>query len=106
MLHRSSLLILSVLNARKFYASKDFKPDEYKGQPLTIQWYSFLFSTSIQFHRELIERYTAPHEYSRHVIVMYRSRAYSVEMIRTDVMGEEVMPTYEEIKVPTIASLT
>ncbi|XP_031556780.1 choline O-acetyltransferase-like [Actinia tenebrosa] len=98
MLHRSSLLILSILKARDFYTGQEFKPDEYKGQPFTMQWYSFLFSTSVQFHRELIERYTAPREYSRHVIVMYGGRAYSVEMIRTDVMGEEVMPTYEEIK--------
>lgn len=105
MLHRSSLLILSVLKAREFYIRQDFKPDEYKSQPLTMQWYGFLFSTSVQFHCELIERYTAPRGYSRHVIIMYRGRVYSVDMIRTDVMGEEVMPTYEEIKVLAFASL-
>jgi hypothetical protein len=99
MLHRATSLILSVLKTRAFYAGGDFTPDEYKGQSLTMQWYSYLFSTSIQFHRELIERYTAPREYSRHIVVMCRGRVYNVELIRKDVMGEEVMPTYEEIKV-------
>lgn len=99
MIHRATLLILSILKAREFYCGDQFNPDMYKDNPLTMQWYSYLFGTSIQFHRELIERYTTSREYSRHIVVIYKEKLYKVHLIRKDVMDEDVMPTYEEVKV-------
>jgi len=99
MVHRTASLLLAILKSREYYRSIKFCPDMYKGKPLTMQWYSYLFSTSLQFHRELVERYTGSREKSTHVVVIYQQRLYKVELIRKDIVGEEVMPSYEEIKV-------
>lgn len=99
MLHRATTLLSAILKAREYYSGTEYSPDMYKDRPMTMRWYSYLFGTSIQFHRELIERHTTSRECSTHVVVIYQQKLYKVELIRKDVMGEEVMPSYEEIKV-------
>ncbi|EDO44789.1 predicted protein [Nematostella vectensis] len=97
--HRATTLILAILETREFYSSADIGPDFYRrSKPMSMQWYSFLFATSLQVHRDHVERHVTPRARARHVIVMLRGRLYQVQLVRRDAMGAEIMPTYEEVK--------
>ena len=99
MILRAASLVLALLEVRKSVLNGEIEQDMHKGQPQTMQWYNYVFSSGLVFHSECIERYRAPTEYSRHIVVLIGGAMYKVEVLRSDNMGQEIMPSFAEIKV-------
>lgn len=99
MIARASALILALLEVRRSIMGNELDKDSYKGQPQTMQWYKYVFSSGLEFHEGCIERYRAPTAYSRHMVVLIGEAMYHVELLRYSANGEEFLPCYAEIKV-------
>ena len=99
MVNRASFLIDGLLKARDFYMSSDFNQDMIKKTPLSMQWYNYIFSCSMQFLPGSIERYKAPADHSRHIIVMVRGNMYKVDLTYISRDGQEKRLTNNQLKV-------
>ena len=96
---RAVSLIDGLMKARDFYMSSDFNQDVIKKTPLSMQWYNYIFSCSMQFLPGSIERYKAPAGDSRHIIVMVRGNMYKVDLTCTNKDGQEIGITNNELRV-------
>lgn len=93
-INRAVSLIHGLMKAREFYSSGEFTQDTMKGRALSMQWYNYIFSCSMQFLPGSIERHKAPDSLSRHTVVMVRGNMYKVELIRSDEEGfERIIPS-------------
>ncbi|XP_020612759.1 uncharacterized protein LOC110051124 isoform X1 [Orbicella faveolata] len=90
MVDRAVSLIDGLMKARDFYMSSEFNQDVIKETPLSMQWYNYIFSCSMQFLPGSIERYKAPAGHSRHIIVMVRGNMYKVDLTCTNEDGQEI----------------
>lgn len=88
-INRAVSLINGLMKARDFYTNGKFSQDTMKNRALSMQWYNYIFSCSMQFLPGSIERYKAPDSLSRHIVVMVRGNMYKVELIRSDKEGFE-----------------
>lgn len=102
MLNRAVSLVNGLMKARNFYASGEFTQDTIKGKALSMQWYNYIFSCSMQFFPGCIERYKAPDSHSRHIVVMVRGNMYKVELIRSDEEGSEKIITSSQLRVSSL----
>lgn len=89
MVNRATSLINGLMKAREYYSSSDITQDKIKNTPLSMQWYNYIFSCSMQFYPGCIERFKAPDSHSKHIIVMVRGNMYKVDMIGCDEEGTE-----------------
>ena len=99
MIERASSLIDGLMKARDLYRSTEFTQDVMKTTTLSMQWYNYVFSCSMQFFPGSIERYKAPEIHSRHIIVMIRGNIYKLDLIRNDDEGREEIITKSQLKV-------
>ena len=99
MIERASSLIDGLMKARDLYRSTEFTQDVMKTTTLSMQWYNYVFSCSMQFFPGSIERYKAPEIYSRHIIVMIRGNMYKLDLIHNDDEGREEIITKSQLKV-------
>lgn len=99
MVGRAASLIDGLMKARDFYNSVEFDQDTIKGTPLSMQWYNYIFSCSMQFRPGSIERYKAPEDQSRHIIVMVRGNMYKLDLIHTNENGKEKKITDNQLRV-------
>ena len=100
MINRATSLIHGLMKARDFYKSSEFAQDAIKTTALSMQWYNYIFSCSIQFRPGSIERYKACDTHSRHIVVMVRGNMYKLDMmIDSDEEGEEKTITSSQLKV-------
>ncbi|KXJ16566.1 Choline O-acetyltransferase [Exaiptasia diaphana] len=88
MVNRSASLINGLMKARNYYMSSEFTQDKIKTTSLSMQWYNYIFSCSMQFFPGSIERYKAPEMHSKHIIVMVRGNMYKLDMMKTDEKGQ------------------
>ena len=102
MVNRATSLIDGLLKARDFYMSSDFNQDMIKKTPLSMQWYNYIFSCSMQFLPGSIERYKAPEGHSRHIIVMVRGNMYKVDLTYISGDGQEKRITINQLKVSSL----
>lgn len=102
MLNRAASLVDGLMKARDFYLSSEFNQDVIKKTPLSMQWYNYIFSCSMQFLPGSIERYKAPAGHSRHIIVMVRGNMYKVDLTYSTEDGEEKKITGNELKVSSL----
>ena len=102
MLNRAASLVDELMKARDFYLSSEFNQDVIKKTPLSMQWYNYIFSCSMQFLPGSIERYKAPAGHSRHIIVMVRGNMYKVDLTYSTEVGEEKRITGNELKVSSL----
>ncbi|XP_031565684.1 uncharacterized protein LOC116300862 [Actinia tenebrosa] len=98
MVSRAASLIDGLMKARDFYNSVEFDQDTIKGSPLSMQWYNYIFSCSMQFRPGSIERYKAPEENSKHIIVMVQGHMYKLDLIRTNEHGKERRLTGKQLR--------
>ena len=98
-INRAVSLIHGLMKAREFYTSGEFTQDTMKGRALSMQWYNYIFSCSMQFLPGSIERHKAPDSLSRHIVVMVRGNMYKVELIRSDEEGFERIIPSSQLKV-------
>ncbi|KAL9967377.1 hypothetical protein ACROYT_G025586 [Oculina patagonica] len=94
----ASLVDGLIMKARDFYMSSEFNQDVIKKTPLSMQWYNYIFSCSMQFLPGSIERYKAPAGHSRHIIVMMRGNMYKMDLIYSNEDGQEKRITGNELK--------
>jgi hypothetical protein len=99
MVDRAISLIDGLMTARNFYKGDEFVQDVVRKIPLSMQWYNYIFSCSMQFRPGSIERYKAPEDHSRHIIVMVRGNIYKVDLICSDEEGREKRMTGNKLKV-------
>ena len=99
MINRATSLIEGLMKARDFYKSSDFAQDAIKTTALSMQWYNYIFSCSMQFLPGSIERYKAPESHSRHIVVMVRGNMYKLDMIDSDEKGQDKTITGSQLKV-------
>ena len=99
MIERASSLIDGLMKARDLYRSTEFTQDVMKTTALSMQWYNYVFSCSMQFFPGSIERYKAPEIHSRHITVMIRGNMYKLDLIRNDDEGREEIITKSQLKV-------
>lgn len=102
MVDRAASLIDGLMKARDFYMSSEFNQDVIKKTPLSMQWYNYIFSCSIQFLPGSIERYKAPAGHSRHIIVMVRGNMYKVDLIYSSEDGQEKRISGNKLKVSSL----
>ena len=98
-INRAVSLIQGLMKAREFYTNGEFSQDTMKSGALSMQWYNYIFSCSMQFLPGSIERYKAPDSLSRHIVVMVRGNIYKVELIRSDEEGFERIIPSSQLKV-------
>lgn len=96
---RAVSLIDGLMKARDFYMSSEFNQDVIKKTPLSMQWYNYIFSCSMQFAPGSIERYKAPADRSRHIIVMVRGNMYKMDLTCSNEDGQEIGITNNELRV-------
>ena len=99
LINRAASLVDGLMKARDFYKSSEFTEDAIKTTPLSMQWYNYIFSCSMQFLPGSIERYKAPENHSRHMIVMVRGNMYKVDLLCSDEEGEEKAIPGNQLKV-------
>ena len=99
MIERASSLIDGLMKARDLYRSTEFTQDVMKTTALSMQWYNYVFSCSMQFFPGSIERYKAPEIHSRHIIVMVRGNMYKLDLIHNDDEGREEIIAKSQLKV-------
>lgn len=99
MVDRAVSLIDGLMKTRDFYMSSEFNGDVRKKTPLSMQWYNYIFSCTMQFLPGSIERYKAPAAHSRHIIVMVRGNMYKVDLTCTNEDGQEIGITNNELRV-------
>ena len=99
MIERASSLIDGLMKARDLYRSSEFTQDVMKTTALSMQWYNYVFSCSMQFFPGSIERYKAPEINSRHIIVMIRGNMYKLDLIHNDDEGREEIITKSQLEV-------
>ena len=99
MINRATSLIEGLMKARDFYKSSEFAQDAIKTTALSMQWYNYIFSCSMQFLPGSIERYKAPESHSRHIVVMVRGNMYKLDMIDSDEEGQDKTITGSQLKV-------
>ena len=104
MVNRAASLINGLMEARDFYSSSEFIQDAIKATALSMQWYNYIFSCSMQFFPGSIERYKFPDSHSRHIIVMVRGNMYKVDLIRSDEKGREMTITRNQLKVSYLST--
>ena len=102
MIDRAATLIDGLMKARDFYLSSDFTQDVIRKTPLSMQWYNYIFSCTMQFLPGSIERYKAPSAQSRHIIVMVRGNMYKVDLVSVNNKGQEMRITANELKVSSL----
>lgn len=104
MVNRAVSLIDGLMKARDFYMSSEFSQDVIRKTPLSMQWYNYIFSCSMQFFPGSIERYKAPAGHSRHIIVMVRGNMYKVDLSYSNEEGQEKRITGDELKVSSLSN--
>lgn len=104
MISRAASLIDGLMKARDFYASDAFSQDANKTTALSMQWYNYIFSCSMQFYPGSIERYKAPESLSRHIVVMVRGNMYKVDLVCSNEEGREKTVAVSQLKVSDISS--
>ncbi|CAH3023881.1 unnamed protein product [Porites evermanni] len=107
MIERASSLIDGLMKARDLYRSSEYTQDVMKTTALSMQWYNYVFSCSMQFFPGSIERYKAPEINSRHIIVMIRGNMYKLDLIHNDDEGREEIITKSQLekKLETIVEM-
>ena len=99
MIERASSLIDGLMKARDLYRSPEFTQDVMKTTALSMQWYTYVFSCSMQFFPGSIERYKASEIHSRHIIAMIRGNMYKLDLIHNDDEGREEIITKSQLEV-------
>jgi len=99
MVDRAVSLIDGLMKARDFYMSSESNQDVIKETPLSMQWYNYIFSCSMQFLPGSIGRYKAPAGHSRHIIVMVRGNMYKVDVACSNEDGQEIGIANNELRV-------